>query len=75
MIITQDMIDAAYDEGVTAFYVWYGSHGPTLKIIKRQRPINPFSEDLLQEAWQRGFNKDCRRVIAPKPWPRWRKVD
>lgn len=63
--MTQKQIDTAYKAGKSAYLRDIGTHGPTLRPMTVKRTRNPHPDGLLALAWDRGYQQDCRRVIAP----------
>lgn len=63
--IPQHQIDLAYEAGKTAYRRDNYAHlGPTLRPLPPRRTKNPYKNDRLALAWQRGYDGDVRRVIG-----------
>jgi len=62
--IEQVCIDAAYADGKRCYIKAFGTHGPTLKPHRFRKPCNPYRDEVLREAWERGWQGDVRRLIA-----------
>jgi len=63
---TQAELDAEYEKGKAAYLRAITAQGLMHKPRRVSHSVNPHPQDSLKhEAWQRGYNLDTNRLMAP----------